>query len=965
MSKVIIEETDSTVLWQGDTIILGGSIDAVSIAVGSVRQGLKTAIVTPDAMFGTDVSMCWDNQLPAGDVATRIFGFCNERNASLGGRVDPVIASLAFDNFVKTEGVYPFVRVLPMRPLKDKKGRLIGIEVVGKSGRQAMIAKNIVDVTPGRYFSYNYLGLDKPAVQEVEWIGQITKVAGHIQEQVHVVEELPHAVSENVDLISSVWSGECFFKLKIRTDYSKPSSVYSMAAESALLVYQSLIDNHQSFKEAVLVDVAPQGRRVFAWSMNEYSVFAKFKQTGIFIFPTNVVGSERILEINEIVEHLRMYQESRKKLPKSPKLIGDVVSIAELGFVDEYNKRDILLSHVDANVEDRCSVVVAGAGTGGVYAAIHSAGQNISTTVLDALFIPGGVCTLGRINAYYHGMNSEMQMQLDAIEKDIQPKQIADSLKNNKSRYHSFFKSIVFMRYIENRRVNYQTGQFVFGAVKEGKLIKSVVTASEDGYHLFPAEMFIDATGDGDVAVACGAEYTLGREGDGIPQPYSYVAFEFRNELSARNFDAGWLDPTDTLDYSRAHLEGRALYKNKIEYSDYSHFYAMSPLLGTRESRLIKGEAVVTIQDAMDGRQWDDVVLSARANYDNHSRDMAAESSWAYRWCVLADAKPYLFTINIPLRALLPKEVDNLIMSAKTLSIDHDVQQLFRMQKDLFKLGQVVSIACSLAINGGKSLKTLDISDLHTELEKNNLMPSPAESIIGEVKYTELLKMFRHQSGDEVQANRHRESIIGGVNKLTIYRLGCCTEMSELAMKRFLNKTDDFEIKVSAAIAFTLSGCNSNVVEDVLKEGFDFEEIEPLIADSFPLKYRSMLAALECSSEKYLDEIENTLYALLDNPSVLVCFIKALGNISPAKAIPVLRAFLVKTENEEFLMPMAGNPPEDKTSYRFIIEMQAISTLQKLDCFKESRRLSKYINSNNLLVKRYAFKLQGDCSTHI
>ncbi|MDA3800217.1 MAG: FAD-dependent oxidoreductase [Kiritimatiellae bacterium] len=965
MSEVVIEQTESTALWQGDTIVLGGSIDAVSVAVGSVGQGLKTAIVTPDAMFGTDVSMCWNNKLPAGDVSTRIFGFCNERNASLGGRVDPVIASLAFDNFLKTEGVHSFVRVMPMRPLKDKKGRLIGIEVVGKSGRQAMIANNVVDVTPGRCFSYNHLGLDKPVVQEVEWIGQITKVAGHIQEQVHVVEDLPHAVSENIELLPSVWSGECFFKLKIRTDYSKPSSVYSMAAESALLVYQSLIDKHKDFREAILVDVAPQGRRIFAWNMNEHSVFSKFKQTGIFVFPTNVIGSERILEISEIVEHLRMYQESRRKLPKSTKITGEMVAIAELSGGHEYNQREVLLSHVSATVEDSCSVVVAGAGTGGVYAAIHSAGNNVSTTVLDALSVPGGVCTLGRINAYYHGMDSEMQMQLDAIEKDIQPKQINDSLKNNKSRYHSFFKSVVFMRYIENRRVNYQTGQFVFGAVKEGKLIKSVVTASEDGYHLFPAEMFVDATGDGDIAVACGAEYTLGRETDGFPQPYSYVAFEFKNELGGRNFDAGWLDPTDTLDYSRVHLEGRALYKNKIEYSDYNHYYAMSPLLGTRESRLIKGEAVVTIQDAMEGKQWDDVVLSARANYDNHSKDMAAESSWAYRWCILADAKPYLFTVNIPLRALLTKEVDNLIMGAKTISVDHDVQQLFRMQKDLFKLGQVVSIACSLAIKGNKNLKNLDIEELHNALEKNNLIPEPAESVIGEFKHNELLKMFRHQSGDEVQVNRYGKNFIGEINKLTIYRLGCCKDMTELAMKRFLNKTEDLEIKISAAIGFVLNGCNSNVVEDALKEGFDFENTEVLYGGDFSLKYRAMLAALECSSEKYLDEIENTLYALLDKPSVLVCFIKALENITPAKAIPILRAFLVKTENEEFLMPMAGNPSQDKTSYRFILEMQAVASLQKMNCFEESRRLSKYVNSNNLLVKRYALKLQRDCSTHV
>jgi hypothetical protein len=756
-----------------------------------------------------------------------------------------------------------------------------------------------------------------------------------------------------------VWHGECFFRVTISTDYSKPSDVYSTAAESALLVYKFLIENNVLFKHSVLTDVATLGKRIFEWNLNENVLFAKFKQTGLFVFPTNVADSERTLEINEIVEHLRMFKSSRKKMPKSPKIVGEKFEISELSGGENNNLKDFVLPAVIAIVEADSSVLVAGAGAGGVYAAIHSAENNSLTTIIDAMPVPGGVCTLGRISAYFHGLDSGMQGQLDAIEKEIQPKQIADCTPGD-HRYHGLIKSIVFMRHIGNRRVNYKTGHFVFGCVKDGKIIKSVVTASEDGYHLFPAQMFVDATGDGDLAVSCGAEYTLGRETDGLPQPYSYAAFCFGgNVLQGHNFDAGWVDPTDTIDYSRAHLEGRALYKNKIEYSDSNHFYAMSPLLGTRASRLIKGEAIVTIHDAMSGKEWDDVVLSARANYDNHSLDMAAESSWAYRWCVLADCKGALFTVNIPLRALLPKEVDNLIMGAKTLSVDHDIQQLFRMQKDLFALGQVASTACSLAIKSGTTLKTLDVEVLQTEVKKQNLLPKKAVSIVANTSHGEILKQLFYEPGDEENIVSHGRKFMGRINSLAIYKLGTCPKISDLAMKRFLNKCDDEEVKISVAIGFVLNGCTPNIVEDILRDGLSFEETEALHGRSFPLKYRAMLALLECGCDKYLDDIEQMLYALMDQPKVLVCIIKGLENINAVKAIPVIRAFLVKTENEQFMMPMAGNSPADKTSYRFIIEMQAVASLQKLECFEESRRLAKYINSDNLLVKRYANKLKS------
>lgn len=67
--------------------------------------------------------------------------------------------------------------------------------------------------------------------------------------------------------------------------------------------------------------------------------------------------------------------------------------------------------------------------------------------------------------------------------------------------------------------VTLQYHTFLFSVCREGRLVRSISTVSKSGIEEWQAQMFIDATGDGDLSVLAGCEFDKGREQDGKMQP--------------------------------------------------------------------------------------------------------------------------------------------------------------------------------------------------------------------------------------------------------------------------------------------------------------------------------------------------------------------------------------------------------------------------------------------------------------
>lgn len=172
-------------------------------------------------------------------------------------------------------------------------------------------------------------------------------------------------------------------------------------------------------------------------------------------------------------------------------------------------------------------VVVAGAGVTGVVASIAAAREGAKTLLVEESGVIGGLITGGRMSKptgpVEGGIYREMIDRTGA-------KGGADSSTRVSywGPYTSIFDPEVMQRVIlellDESRVEVLLHARVNDAILEGRTVRGVSVHVKSGHKLILAKATVDASGDGDVAALAGAEFALGRPGDGLTQPItSYV----------------------------------------------------------------------------------------------------------------------------------------------------------------------------------------------------------------------------------------------------------------------------------------------------------------------------------------------------------------------------------------------------------------------------------------------------------
>ena len=385
------------------------------------------------------------------------------------------------------------------------------------------------------------------------------------------------------------------------------------------------------------------------------------------------------------------------------------------------------------------SVVVAGAGTGGAMAVLAAAQHGVPVVTFDATDFPGGVGTGGGINGYFHGATGGLQSQLDAASgwltllfRGIEPGQkmeipplsalTLESVPScpEISDWHHEAKKIVLLEWFERLGVRFLGGQLLSSVRQHNGTVTAVQIASEDGVREIAAPAYIDATGDGDLAVLAGAESVQGRPGDGRTLAYSQSAFVISTkeegvQISSRNFDAGWLDATDPVDLSRGLLEGRAQYLRE-EWTSPERPAAIAPLIGLRQSRQIVTDVSLSFSDLIERAQFDDAVGVTDSVYDTHSVDFEFESDDVafYYWVCRAFRFPV--RCELPYRMLLPRGLNNVWIACRAAGMQAEAAYALRMQRDMQRLGEVAGQAAVLAVQSGNDSRQIDLASLRNSL---------------------------------------------------------------------------------------------------------------------------------------------------------------------------------------------------------------------------------------------------------
>ncbi|WP_329428882.1 FAD-dependent oxidoreductase [Streptosporangium sp. NBC_01495] len=181
------------------------------------------------------------------------------------------------------------------------------------------------------------------------------------------------------------------------------------------------------------------------------------------------------------------------------------------------------------------------------------------------------------------------------------------------------------------------------------------------------------------------------------------------------------LSAAERLGRRQVHEYTRFLRSRVPGYAD-SYLLGVSTRIGVRESRRLVGRYVLTRDDVLSARRFDDDVAQCGAPIEDHAG--GSSTIWQY---VGGDGDPTGMTYGVPYRSLLPEEVSGLLVAGRCLSATHDAHASVRSMAQCMAMGQAAGAAAAIAVSAGRPPAEIDVAELRTALmDGGALLDSPS-----------------------------------------------------------------------------------------------------------------------------------------------------------------------------------------------------------------------------------------------
>ncbi|NLS95501.1 MAG: FAD-dependent oxidoreductase [Planctomycetaceae bacterium] len=332
----------------------------------------------------------------------------------------------------------------------------------------------------------------------------------------------------------------------------------------------------------------------------------------------------------------------------------------------------------------RYDVVVIGGGTAGAPAGIAAARQGAKTLVVEQLCGLGGVGTTGAISNYCQGNRVGFT------------ESIGDGSSWVIEQRMEWWRRSLLEAGADVWFGTTGCGTFVGG--ERGNEVRGAVVVTPRGRGVVLADVVIDATGNADVAAAAGApcvytdESEFAMQGTGLPPRELGAAYT--------NTDYTYTDETDLVDVWHLFVYAREKFQDAFD---------LGQLVDTRERRQIVGDFTITILDQISGRTFPDTITKAYTSYDTHGYIIDP-------YLLLRHPLRQKFTSYVPYRCLLPRGFEGLIVTGIGLSAHRDAQPIVRMQPDVQNFGYAAGTAAAMASGEGVGVRQIDVRKLQRHL---------------------------------------------------------------------------------------------------------------------------------------------------------------------------------------------------------------------------------------------------------
>ena len=369
-------------------------------------------------------------------------------------------------------------------------------------------------------------------------------------------------------------------------------------------------------------------------------------------------------------------------------------------------------------------VLVVGGGPAGVVAALGARRAGARVTLVERYGHFGGLWTGGLVllvighivtgkKQVCQGIGEEMMRRLEKLDRGIvnrrpgvNPTVDAEALK------------YMMVEMIVEDQVDVFLHCWGVDAIMDGNTIRGAVFESKSGRQAILAKQVVDASGDGDLFAAAGAEherrlYHIGlvsrignldkgdhqktKSAKKPPHLGNVTPIRGVNWVNMHGPDADGLDPASLSRLELAHR--RQIWENVEELRktpSYQDVYLMetAPQLGVRITRVLSGVETLTMKGVTEGRKFPDCV--------------AVGGAWA------GDHQEW----QIPYGALLPKQIDNLLAAGRCISGEPRMSDLIRVIPNCFVTGHAAGCAAALAAEDRCPARDVELPKLQKLLKQ-------------------------------------------------------------------------------------------------------------------------------------------------------------------------------------------------------------------------------------------------------
>ena len=402
-------------------------------------------------------------------------------------------------------------------------------------------------------------------------------------------------------------------------------------------------------------------------------------------------------------------------------------------------------------------VVVCGGGPAGFVAAVAAARAGVRVALVERFGFLGGMATaalVAPISVFsYNGRRVIGGIPWEFVERlaDLGGALVEQPL-NNVAFDPELYK-LLAQRMVLEAGVTLYTNTVLTGCQKADGRVSAVFLYNKGGAQALTARVYVDATGDADLAQMAGMPmqpqadecqpgsliFALdGVDTDHLPSMHHNRQGVNCHDLAAREallsmgeaapeFGGPWfctllrkgrvlvnmtrarVNALDCRDTARAECAMREdafrladLLRARLPAFQDSYVSQVAPAIGIRESRRILGLHTITCEEYLSAQPYPDWVTRSCHPIDVHRAGGVRQ-----------DVRFLEKAAYIPYRAMVARDFPNLIVAGRCISADRRAFASIRVQAPVMGTGQAAGTAAALAVSEGLRVDKLDGARLH------------------------------------------------------------------------------------------------------------------------------------------------------------------------------------------------------------------------------------------------------------